>query len=84
MNLLGVRVRVLVLAAFASCVTARTDSVPPPAPPPPSLADWPNVLSVEGTWLFDKGSNFGYQAHQTQMAHGGMPLASWLSSRSRS
>ena len=29
---------------------------------PPSLRDWPNVLEVQNTWLFDEGSNFGYAA----------------------
>ena len=44
----------------------------PPLVEQPDLHDWPNVLAVQGTWLFDQGSNFGWSiSHQVRYYSGG-------------
>ena len=58
----GTSTLLLLLVAFASASTQMGELRG-------QRGAWPNVLAVQGTWLFDQGSNAGYSVRQGP--HGG-------------
>jgi len=67
--------RALLLAGASKSVggSARGSSSATRPLPGPREA-WPDVLAVQGTWLFDQGSNSGYSVRQGGAPHGGSAL----------